>query len=515
MSTKLLSRLRIVDAIEAESAHTQSILPDQPGLQEIANQKNILEPWIKGQLLAGLRGTPQVVVPARKQRHGIRPAPLLDLGDRVVYRALVDFILRNFPPLDRTGEAYKLFVTAPLQEAVENATQLQTFFQLFESSYKYVVKTDVTAFYQYVDHGILQQELLTQTGDHEAITLLVELLAEITGRTYGLPQLSAASDRLSDIYIDIVERRMLKRGFHVWRYNDDFRISVENYGTALTAVESIAEEFHEIGLTMSEIKTTTPSFETYLIGNLGLTVDQDVPENLSIEDDLLGDYSEGVGTVDQNWAAATINSLKVDKPTESDLEDESWIDLRDTPDKDLRKIRRALAMLGNVADPMAIGYARVIMEFSPALTPNVCKYLTLLNSTHHNETTSALANIVSQLELGVWQTVWIIRTISDTGAMIADPRVGDAASIHSWVQQSLMSRESPVVSGEACLALSSISEVGFDFLTAELKSGPAAMRPHYLIAIARLHKNDIIDNATRDAVKNDGGLFKVLLAEQV
>ena len=75
--------------------------------------------------------------------------------------------------------------------------------------------------------------------DYELVNALMQLLEETQGRAYGLPQLLDPSDRLSEVYIDRVERALIRAGFHTWRYNDDFRIGCRDYPETLDAIEHL------------------------------------------------------------------------------------------------------------------------------------------------------------------------------------------------------------------------------------------------------------------------------------
>src|SRR5262249_34904011 len=112
-----------------------------------------------------------------------------------------------------------------------------------------------------------------QTTTVEAPALLTELLSEVEQRSFGLPQLLESSDQLSEVYIRIVERDLVRRGLLIWRYNDDFRIAVKPYGDALEAIERLAASAREIGLTLNDHKTRTPGLFNYLFSHTNLQID--------------------------------------------------------------------------------------------------------------------------------------------------------------------------------------------------------------------------------------------------
>lgn len=88
----------------------------------------------------------------------------MGLEDRLAYRAVLSPLagqLRN----SRLEATYDEFQTAPLDEP----------------GCDFVVKTDVAAYYQYIDHERLVDEVIAQTGDDLAVTAAVQLLQEATG----------------------------------------------------------------------------------------------------------------------------------------------------------------------------------------------------------------------------------------------------------------------------------------------------------------------------------------------
>lgn len=128
---------------------------------------------------------------------------------------------------------------------------------------KYVVSSDVTACYEYIDHGLLGRELLARTGDSEGVEALTNLLGGLTGRSYGLPQQSAPSDTLAEAYLSIVERRLLRQGLTAWRYSDDFLIAVSGWSDALKAVDTLERECRSMGLALNDLKTVIRKGQTY------------------------------------------------------------------------------------------------------------------------------------------------------------------------------------------------------------------------------------------------------------
>jgi hypothetical protein len=235
----VLSRLDLAAAAREEAAADEPLIPPVPGREYLTSADAGFVRWLTGQLESGMATSRGLIVHVPKTSVGSRPVAVWGLAERTVYRALVNVLLDTLGRrMDRSRAAYQIFVAAPLEYAktlppsprVASTDRFSAPWP--EGLNVYVVKADITAFYEYVDHDILGRELLVQTGEHAVVDCLLDLLAGVQGRRYGLPQLLGPSDELSDIYIQRVHRAIRRRGWPAWRYNDDFRIAVESFADA-------------------------------------------------------------------------------------------------------------------------------------------------------------------------------------------------------------------------------------------------------------------------------------------
>lgn len=235
------------DALACESFAIRGLVPEDTGMWGLFNQAGADE-WAHRRCVGEFAPVPGQIVTVRKSGHGVRPVAELSIRDRLLYRALVRRWKEVLPEPDRSSEAHEGFLKAPLEMATTPT---------------YVVSSDVTACYEYIDHGLLAREVLARTGDSDGVEALTSLLAGLTGRLYGLPQQSGSSDVLAEAYLSIVERRLLRRGLAVWRYNDDFRIAVDSWSQALNAVDALERECRAIGLALNDLKTVVRKVATY------------------------------------------------------------------------------------------------------------------------------------------------------------------------------------------------------------------------------------------------------------
>lgn len=243
----LLSVENFKDALEAEAFAIRGLVPEDVAMWGLFNHSGSDE-WAYRRCVAEFAPVPGQVVTVRKSGHGVRPVAELSIRDRVLYRALVQRWTDFLPEPDRSSEAHEAFLNAPVEMSAVPT---------------YVVASDVTACYEYVDHGLLAREVLARTGDSDGVDALTSLLAGVMGRSYGLPQQSGSSDVLAEAYLSVAERRLLRQGFAVWRYNDDFRIAVDSWSAALNAVDALERECRAIGLALNDLKTVIRKGSTY------------------------------------------------------------------------------------------------------------------------------------------------------------------------------------------------------------------------------------------------------------
>lgn len=509
----VLKRLKLERAIGDEARSWQALLPPPPGWDQAVAEASALARWLAGQLAAGFTAA-RHVVSARKAGHGVRPVPVWGIPERVTYRALVDFIMRNEPPLDRTPQAYLNFIGAPVTYARSlDPAPVRGRVPLRDSVIQYVVQSDITAYYETIDHGVLSHELLTRTGDYLAIEILMSLLGEVQGRSFGLPQLLEASDRLSELYIDVVERDMLRSGWATWRFNDDFRIAVRDFGQALAAIERLAAAAREVGLTISDMKTTTPRYRTYLLHNFGLGVDDEVPEDLKRQqpDEAVGDYTEGIGEVDPNWAVTIIADANPPEGVRGPRS-ENGINLGSVHGDQFRILRRAISRLSRAGTADALPHVLKLLAYVPSLTPWTIRYVIAAGEQHHVDAIQVLDDVIGRISLSDWQRLWILRGLDELHALDARSP-GDVASRVQWVRNLRHSRSGPIVIAEAALALATVGAIGFAEVEYSLRDQPNALRPWYLTVARRLRALGAISDVEYAALRGEGGLFAVLLPQ--
>jgi hypothetical protein len=425
----LLRRADLPNAVALELSSRNRLLPRRWDYAALALESDSVATWLQPQLRRGPSGRSASVVFADKGS-GTRPLHIMTLEDRVLYRALVGLISEALPERLRSRAQIGQFRNAPLD--VPGA--------------KYISKTDVTSYYEFVDHDLLRAELIAQTGEELATDALADLLASVLGRRVGLPQVHPASDILGDTYIDPVRRRLLRRGYAVFTYSDDFRISSLSLGDARASLEACAMEVRALGLVLNERKTYTyramnyrnsltsfadaeqrlfadgGSDDPFFLGSLDTDYgdeDGDTAAPLTLGATPLG------GSVDEDEALATDNgeaSQDID-PQRLKAAQRAWElwesedGLEETQVAPAQEaaitqslLGRALPTLGAAGNTSPLGSLSKLLRSQPDLTPQVAAYLDAYGrngSRARADLRSALDEVVTGDILSVWQGMWL------------------------------------------------------------------------------------------------------------
>lgn len=350
----LLNELNFTQAATEEAQTWRNLLPPEPWLNVVAAHPRDFGDYAKFRLETGAESAPTVVSRARKPHQQTRPVPVVGVTERIAYRALCNHVLAGMPPADRSQEAYRQFIAGPIGFAFTG----KRFMRISDASIQYVVESDITAFYEYVDHTRLLDELQLRTSTVELPRHLIQLLAEVQERPFGLPQLLDPSDELSEIYARIIERELRRRGFAVWRYNDDFRMAAKTYEDAQACVEALANEASAVGLVLNEQKTRIIKFANYFRKNLlEIETEGDVefkPELIRIS----SDYGELDDEELTEIAHVTFKRLASDR-SKTDHLDAKNLTLDET-----RDVSRAIGILKKQADPFGLPHVAELFEYA-------------------------------------------------------------------------------------------------------------------------------------------------------
>lgn len=203
------------------------------------------------------------------QRNIYRPLPLLkilvDKGNGEA-RALCVPAVR-----DRVAQASVLQVVEPVFEAEfeqcsfayrKGRSVKQAVYQVKEyrdKGYCWIVDADIDEFFDSIDHGLLLDRvnrLLKDTGILRLIEMWIKAEVwdgqAVTQLTRGIPQGSVISPILANLFLDQLDEELLRQGFKLVRYADDFIILCKSPEKAREALEVTEEILEKLSLELDE-----------------------------------------------------------------------------------------------------------------------------------------------------------------------------------------------------------------------------------------------------------------------
>jgi hypothetical protein len=513
----VLSGMDFPDAVQRELSLRNRLLPRRWDYLALAREHGAVEAALRPLLRRGPSGIAADVVLSDKGWRGVRPLHVMTLADRVLYRALVELIGKALPENLRHRRPVADFRQAPLE--VPNA--------------RYVSKTDVTAYYEFVDHDYLADELIAQTGEEPAINVLTDLLGSVMRRRVGLPQVHTASDVLGDTYIDVARRRLLRRGHVTFTYSDDFRIASPSLGTARVAVEACAEEVRELGLVLNDRKTYTYGADKYresltsfadaerrlFADNVGSDSggDSGDPFNLEFLDSDYGDVDEPVlmstlGAEHLDQGIEEDEALGEDASTPGGLDErriiaaerawELWVHEEESEEIQAGQqasitqslLGRALPTLGALGDEGPVDNLSALLRYEPALAPQLTAYMTEYAENGpraRSRLRSAIDDVVEADIFSPWQGMWLAQA---AGGIRRTRRVH---SYEEWLNRSVAESQHDGLVATAAAALGRLGRGEADVVAAAIdRVAPTWRRLVFwgLIGLDRQKAQDVADD---------------------
>jgi hypothetical protein len=434
--SSILTSLPVDEAISGELGYHPPYLPPSVINDAVKDRQHEAAKHLKARYKAGFDVPRAEILQVPKRRGGLRPVSALDFQSRILYRALEEQLASALPGLDRSWEAKQAFERAPL-----------------EADANYVVIADVAGFYDFIDHSMLEEELIAQTGDADVVELAVDLLNNLMGRQFGLPQVVHASNVFSEAFIDIAERRLLRGGFSVWRINDDFRLGTHTWRQANTAFEALDRVVRDLGLAINEHKSFILTSEKYAWWlaepeNRWNAINEEVELDLRFLASYADEGEEGAPRVTDSAvleaAAVRALDLALDDPEAEDR-------LQEEVNRQLIAVSlRALRIAESAA---ALPRASELLNREPQLAAEIARYLTVAADIDETAVAKTCGGIVGnpRVHFSAWQALWLIEAIR--ALRVLPDRLG------TWMSR-LMAGEAPdAVRARAARALAEWTDV--------------------------------------------------------
>ncbi len=471
---EVLGNLDLRAATETEIESPPDLLPSRVVESAVGHDQAVYTRRLKGYVVRGIPLDIPEVVAARKTRGGSRPVPVLGLHERVLYRATTARLTAQLPDDLSTPREYMSMVQGPIA-----------------AECPWVVHADVAAFYQFIDHDLLEGELVALTGDSLTAMTLTNLLARIMGRRFGLPQGYKTSDLLADVYVDAAERQMIRRGRELWRHNDDFRVGAASPADAEQCIEELDDALRQLGLTLNDEKTFYRSATGY---QQWVTEAEEQIQELAneLQTDLM-DWSPYADTIqlpepEQVWVAAANEAL--DQWSERPLDIAGPRGLANR-----RVVRTALSILTVYQHPGGLPHCKTVLAREPQLTQDISQYLRAMMTEHGVRAREALRTAVgsNKFYINDWQALWLLDALETSTTL--------SPKLKNWAARLLQSTTSDVVKAASAGVLSRNQELGVDELLGLYNSVASPSRPAVLAAIAQ--RASELSSAQRKSVNQD------------
>ncbi|OAI13404.1 hypothetical protein A1507_16990 [Methylomonas koyamae] len=314
----------------------------------------------------------------------------------------------------------------------------------------YIINIDITAFYDSVDHLILEDKIVEIIGENKIARAISGFLGKVMNSNRGLPQGILASDTLATLYLQSLDSAMLRSGFNYWRHGDDIRMSAENISQARQSIALAEIELRKIGLVLNASKCTIQRrehYDSHLVETSKVyeLIKQQLYEekvvDISSDSIALQDLMDEAELDDQmKWDLFYHNSISIEdvinklgehlQPNEVEIavslfnETMNGIPDGDTPlpkDQFHVQIKKSMLRLAAGKSDAAITKCSSLIAKFPDKTELVCNYLISLSSKYPEETAVQVENIInSDLFLTSWQKAWIYRVMLECSEHLTD-----------------------------------------------------------------------------------------------
>ncbi len=193
----------------------------------------------------------------QKPNGKLREISILTVTDRVAQRAFLNVIEPHF-------EKIFLGCSHAYRKNKSTSTAIQQLIENREAGYHFVLDADITACFDSISHKILLERFSKKINDPDIIFLLQLWLnagRKFRKRPIGIPQGAVISPLLCNIYLHLLDARMLcNRRKHI-RYADDFIIMSKTFEDAQITFLETKQCLSDLDLELNQEKTSITNFE--------------------------------------------------------------------------------------------------------------------------------------------------------------------------------------------------------------------------------------------------------------
>jgi hypothetical protein len=472
----LATKKHVVEAVREEVEYRLPYMPRPVLADAVAAHVEESGDRLAGRFARGIHVAEAETLAVSKPRIGFRPVAVLSLEERIAYRLVARPAAGLISGAGRSFESQQELESAPIDQSTQPV----------------IVISDVADFYPTIDHGILEDELVAQTGDAESAHALGNFLGLVMGRGFGLPQVYESSNQLSEVVIDIVERRLLRRGIPTWRQNDDFRMTADSRAEAIAALVALDRELRDLGMSVNEAKTFALTRKAYV--------------QLSAEPAELWEQFESDSSVSlhefADYGDEGAEEEEHDDPQIVDAAVKALANFLTAPTSrvDHLKLRVQGQIIRAAFRALRLAQSSELLQFGPPavtskpyLTATVCEGLRELVPVDEDGVLQTLAEICGNRRtfLSEWQCLWIMEPLRH-----AD---GDIGKLGKWVRSTMEHTTSEVLRTRAALTLAVHGLISSEDLAAQYAVSEPGHRPELAAAMALVGSERVAQGLKRDS----------------
>jgi len=243
--------------------------PDILGYRHVKRHLDELESELRTRIIQPnlyVAKTP-TIIDLPKRGFTLRPGVVPVIDDRILYQSLADYLAPNFCS-ENNVYSNRLSGTNNNQmfiPGVELWLEFQTKIEENCAIYPFVVETDLTAYYDHINHDLLLsrvRDLFGHVVDGETLKEIQSLLERLIGKwgfyglqKFGIPQINDASSFFANLYLDELDKWLISKGLVAFRYVDDIRIFTNNEPQARNALAELIVKLRDMGLYVATGKT--------------------------------------------------------------------------------------------------------------------------------------------------------------------------------------------------------------------------------------------------------------------
>lgn len=435
-----------------------------------------------------------------------RPAALLTLPDRVLYEGMVELLRPRLVKFLISDDV--VFWPRATYESKKRWLEFERV--PLSDNPKYIVRADVSGFYESIDHQQLEDDLVYATGEREVARAVHRFLSTVMGGRRGLPQGLLPSDTLATTYLQPVDAEAMRTGLRYWRHGDDIRVAANSYSEARRAIALIEHELRKRGLLVNGSKCAILTVEGYheelAWWEAGVRATKDrliasAVERLTTDSDELLAAMERADLDEQwGWDLFYHERISVEEvleqlrehiePTEIEVSESIFTETVGrapgvegglTKEAFHQRISGSLVRLAAGRSSVAIPHSASLIAKYAEKTEAVCRYLEALIPSHAFEVLAQIENVIrSGIFMTAWQKAWLLRTAAIRASSAS------AELVHAILTLAQDEEEHWLARTSALKFLGSAGVLEQPLLTRAWKLAPRNYRPDLLSAAARM-----------------------------